>query len=240
MNRIARGAVASITAMLFRLIPRRARYSAILFIGTLLTPIVGPLLLRRFPDIWGGRRDETLRVIFLGLMRRQVRFDPRVDAHVPDEVLEVLSRGGALFLSVHFPLNALFTRWLYDRGHRVTLVRRTPLPAWVWGTDVDVPMLRPTNSVMLQIRTRLAEGAPVFLAIDRARPESHPYPVETRYGKTDIATPIFALAKRINVPTFFFSVRATKGLPVIEVERISPEPEAFAELFRRHTAEMLP
>lgn len=239
MNRLFRSAVAHAAAMAFRLVPRRARFAAVLLAGRVLAPMVGRALIRRYPEIWGSPLDETLRILFVGLMRRRVAYDPAIEAHVPEDVLTSLANGGALFVSVHFPLNPFFTRWMHDHGHDITLIRRTPLRTWVWGTDVEVELIRPAQNVMLQIRSKLEEGRPVFLALDRALPGSRPYPVETRLGTTQIATPIFTLAKRMNVPLFFFAVRATKGLPVMTIERIAPEPDVFAERFRRHTDALL-
>jgi lauroyl/myristoyl acyltransferase len=195
---------------------------------------------RRFArQVWGSATDETLRILFKGLARMRVTYEPELELQVPADITAALGQGGAIFVTVHFPLNPLFTRWLYDQGHPPAIIRETPLPSWVWGTTAELEQLRPSTNVMLQIRRKLEEGTPVLLAIDRARAESRPYRVETRFGATEIATSIFTLAQRLEVPVFFFGVRATHGLPVGRAERIEPEPHAFAEAFARYAAEML-
>ncbi|HYI09046.1 MAG TPA: hypothetical protein VEK57_08230 [Thermoanaerobaculia bacterium] len=241
IRELVRNGVSLALSLPIRVFPRRRRFRAVLAAGRALTPLAGSYVTRRFGRrVWGSPTDETLRILFKGLARMRVAYEPELDLEIPDEVLAALGKGGAVFVTVHFPLNPLFTRWLYDQGHPPVIIRETLLPSFVWGTATELELLRPSHNVMLQIRRKLEEGAPVLLAIDRARAESRPFPVETRFGPTEIATSIFTLAQRMDVPVFFFGVRATAGLPAAEVRQIEPEPQAFAEHFQRYAGQMLP
>jgi hypothetical protein len=209
--------------------------------GAMLAPLLGPILLGRYGDTVGGAIDETLRVLFRAMVRMRLRHDPRIDEDVDPELLPALEAGGAVLVSAHFPINAFFIRWLYDRGHHITAVRETPGAGYVWGTHTQLDLLPPSQHVMLQLRSKLLEGRPLVVVVDRARPTARPVPVETRFGPTAIATPIFTLAKTLGVPVFFYGVRATgSGNPLLTVRRIPPDPAAFAEHFRRHAEVMLP
>lgn len=238
---LLRGAASFFTALPFCLVPRGLRFRAVMAAASMLTPLVGPVLLRRYGNTVGSASDETLRVLCRAMVRLRVKYDVSVEADVDPELLPALRRGGTLLVSAHFPLNAFFVRWLYDRGHEVSAVRETPGRAFVWGTGTEIDILRPSHEVMLQMRTRLRAGRPLLLAIDRALPKTRPVDAATRFGLTRIATPPFALARKLGVPVFFYGVRAAKsGNPILTVRRIPPEPEAFAEHFRRHTELMLP
>jgi len=243
---LVRNAIGFLASLPFRLVPRRFRFRAAMKAGFLLAPLLGPTLRRRFENtIWfavGGPTDETLRVFFRAMVRMRLQHDPQLEADVDPELLPALKAGGVVLVSAHFPLNGFFIRWLYDHGHEVTAVRETPDRAFVWGTRTELDLMLPSpHHVMLQLRRKLVEGRALVVIIDRARPSARPMPIETRFGATAIATPIFTLAEKLNVPVFFYGVRATKsGNAVLSVRRIPPDPAVFAEHFRRHTESMLP
>jgi hypothetical protein len=238
---LVRNAVGFIASLPFRLVPARFRFRAVITAGWLLAPLLGPLLLGRYGNTVGGATDETLRVLFRAMVRMRLRHNPRIEEDVDPELLPALKAGGVVLVSAHFPINAFFIRWLYDRGHEITAVRETPGRGFVWGTRTELDLLPPSQNVMLQLRRKLADGRPLVVIIDNARPTARPIPVETRFGPNAIATPIFTLAEKVGVPVFFYGVRATKrGNPVLTVRRIPPDPAIFAEHFRRHTERMLP
>jgi len=238
---LIRNTIGFIASLPFRAVPRRFRFRAAMKAGALLAPLLGPVLLGRFENTVGGRIDETLRVLFRAMVRMRLRHDPRLDADVDAELLPALKAGGAVLVSAHFPINAFFIRWLYDHGHKITAVRSTPGRGYVWGTDTELDLLPPSANVMVQLRRKLVEGRPLVVIVDNALPSARPIPIETRFGSTAIATPIFTLAEKLGVPVFFYGVRATKsGNPALLVRRIPADPAIFAEHFRRHTELMLP
>lgn len=238
-----RTALAFLASLPIRFVPHRFRFRAVLAFARALTPLLGPLLLWRLGNVVGSAADETTRVCFRAVALMRVRLDTAFVADVDDEVQEALARGAAVFVTAHFPLNPLFTRWLFDLGHPPVLIRDDDglgAPV-VLGTARRLEVLHPHGNVMLQMRGVLLSRRPLMLAIDRARPTVRSIAFESRFGPTEIATPIFTLAEKMEVPIFFFAARATaKGLPVLTVRRIGYDPEAFAEAFRRHVELMLP
>lgn len=238
---LVRNTIGFIVSLPFRLVPRRLRFRAAMRAGFALAPLLGPILLARFGNTVGGARDETLRVLFRAMVRMHLQYDPAIEADVDSELLPALKAGGVVLVSAHFPINAFFIRWLYDHGHEITAVRESPGRGFVWGTRRELDLLPPSQGVMLQLRRKLVEGRALVVIIDRARPSARPMPIETRFGATAIATPIFTLAEKLGVPVFFYGVRATKsGSVALSVRRIPLDPAVFAEHFRRHTELMLP
>ena len=238
---LVRNTIGFIASLPFRLVPRRFRFRVAMKAGTALAPLLGPILLGRFENNVGGRIDETLRVLFRALVRMRLHHDPQMDEDVDPELLPALKAGGAVLVSAHFPINAFFIRWLHDQGHAITAVRSTPGRGFVWGTNTELDLLPPSGNVMVQLRRKLMLGRPVVVIVDKALPTARPMPIETRFGSTAVATPIFTLAEKLGVPVFFYGVRATKSAnPTLFVRRIPPDPAIFAEHFRRHTELMLP
>lgn len=239
---LVRNTLAFLASLPFRLVPRRFRFPAVLAFARLLTPLIGNLLLRRLGNVVGSAADETTRACMRAVARMRVRLDTAFQPDIDEDALATLARGPAVFVTAHFPMNGLFTRWLFDHGHMPVLLRdddRLGGPT-MWGTATQIDVLHPGENVMLQMRRVLREGRALMLAIDRARPGVRSIPFESRFGATALATPVFALAEKMHVPLFFFGGRATKGLPVLTVRRIPYDPQAFAEEFRRHAAAMLP
>lgn len=240
---LVRNTLAFLASLPFRLVPRSLRFRFVLMLGAALTPLVARTLMDRggvHPTV-GSARDEALRILFRALTRMRVTYDAAIEADVDETLLPSMRNGAVVFVSGHLPINGLLMRWLYDQGHQITGVRETPGKAFVWGTDVEIEILPPARNIMLQMRQRLTSGRSLLLAIDRARPNARPFPTVTRFGPTDIATPIFTLVEKLGIPIFFYGVRATKnGPPILTVRRIAATPEAFAEEFRRQTELMLP
>ncbi|HEX8618332.1 MAG TPA: hypothetical protein VF911_12160 [Thermoanaerobaculia bacterium] len=237
-----RNALGFLASLPFRLVPRRLRFDAVMRFGFAIAPFAGPRLVGRFENVVGGSIDETLRVLFRALLRTGIRYEPRIEADVDEELLPALRAGGIIGVTAHFPLNAFFLRWLHDQGHGViTAVRDMPGRSNIWGTGTPIDLIQPTRHVMVQMRKKLSEGCPLLLAIDRAKPHTRAIAVETRFGATAVATPMFTLAEKMGVPMFFYAVRVTESRAVrLTVRRIPYDPNAFAEQFRRHSELMLP
>jgi hypothetical protein len=226
----------------FVVMPRRARFRAGLAASRLLAPVVGRPLLRRYGNVVGSATDETTRVLFRAMARMRVRLPTQFTADFDaDDLAETLKRGGAIFVTAHFPMNPVFTRWLADRGHVPVMVRvNDGISPMIWGTLARPDLLHPGPNTLIQIRRALRQQRLVLLAIDRALDIARSLRFESRFGTTAIATPVFAFARKLNVPLFFIGARATRnGLPVVTVRRIAYDPSAFVEEFRRHTEAML-
>lgn len=240
---LVRTVLALLASLPLRIVPRALRFAAGLRLARLLTPLIGDLLLRRLGNVVGSALDETTRACFRAIARMKVKLDTAFIADIDRDVLATVSRGAAVFVTAHFPVNGVFTRWLFDAGHPPVLVRDDDglAPPVIWGTSRSVEVIHPHGNVMLQMRRVLLEGKPLMLAIDRARPGVRSLAFDSRFGETVIATPVFTLAGKMGVPLFFFGARVTAdGLPVLTVRRIPYDPQAFADEFRRHTAQMLP
>ena len=182
----------------FRLLPRAARFRAALIVARLFAWPIALLMVRRVVDTptCGGAVDQSLRVMLRLLTWSGVRFDPIVVAEGD------LDRSG-IFVSGHFPLNALFTRALHDRGIRpLTLKARPEMDTLTWGTDLADDAVTPSASVFVTFRHVLAEGRPVILEIDSGSVTKRTVPLDDR----QISTSIFELAHRLRAPLSFFAV----------------------------------
>lgn len=236
-----RYAAAVVAAAPIAALPRRVRFPVLCWLSRLLTPLVGPALLRRYGDVTGSAADETARVLFRAMARSRIGFDVTFQRDFEADLLETVDRTGAIFATAHFPLNPLFTRWLHDRSQRPVIVRDDDDGApIIWGTAERLDLMHPGPGVLVQMRGALLQRRIVLIAIDRARAGVRSVEIETRFGKMAIATPALTFARRVNVPLFFFGARAAAdGSIVVTVRRLTYDPQHYVQEFRRHTEQML-
>jgi hypothetical protein len=239
---LVRNALAFVASIPIRLVPRAMRFRAVLYIARILTPVLGPLLLRRYENVVSGAADETARVCFRAMARMRVPLDTEFHPDMDEDVLKTLETSAAVFVTAHFPMNPVFTRWLLDHGHRAVLLRAGNIgEPTIWGTVTSPDYVHPGPRVLLDIRRALRTARTFLVAIDAATPGVRAVEAHGRFGTTAIATPIFAFAERLRLPLFFFAARLTRtGLPILTVRRIPYDPQAFVEHFRRHAEQMLP
>jgi hypothetical protein len=162
------------------------------------------------------------------MVRLGVTFDP----HVEIAGLELLPPGPAIFVSGHFMLNILLSRWMYDRGERVTIIHWRPGSMRVIGTGVTIDALDTTPQVLLQVRSRLAGGARVVADVDNpasATGEALYLP----HGTVYVSDRIFRLAERLGVPVRFFATRIVNGQARITIEQpTSGDADTMVREFR--------
>lgn len=221
-------------------VPRRMRFGVTCRAARILAPVVGPLLLRRYGNVLGSTTDETARILFRALARMRVPFDVTFTSDMDGDVLQTLRHEGAVFVTAHFPMNALFRRWLFDHGQDPVTIRINDRGAPViWGTAQRFQVLPSGRTALVQMRRALLERRTVLIAIERPQPGVRSVAFESRFGTISIATPVFTLAEKMRVPLFFFGVRATADGSAITVRRLPYDPQAFIDEFRRHTEQML-
>lgn len=220
-----------------RLLPRRLRFRAVLVLARLVAPLAVALLSRtRYGGLpTQGRVNTTVRLLCRAMTAAGTRFDPEVRYDGPE------SLAGALLVSGHFPLNALVTRLLFDRGTPPTIVKRFPLAdPYYWGSFVRDHVLEPSPAVLVKVRHALAQGRPVFIDIDSYEEVARGVTAHTAYGTMHVSTAVFDFARRANVPLYFACGRnERRGLPVVFVRRIEPDVEAFLAHYREQGARIV-
>jgi hypothetical protein len=221
---------AHVTGTILHLVPRRFRFRIALRTARLITPIVRrSMLYRHRMSLQDGPREETLRIVLRAMTRIGVPFDPEVEV----DGAELVPDGPAIFVSGHFMLNILMSRWLHDRGETVTIVRwRPPAGLTVIGTTERLDALDTTPAVLVQARRRLAAGGKLIVDADGPDPaagEALRLPQETVY----VSDRIFRFAARIDVPVVFFATRFTARGPRLTLRRPSaPDASTMTREFR--------
>ena len=150
------------------MLPPAARYRATVRIARTTAALLGPALMRR-PQRYACSTllDETIRALLRTMARKQMAFDPAVNAEIPDDLVPTIRERGAILVSGHFPLNALATRFLHDQGVPPVVARASvDGDRYVWGTGHLLDYLLPKRTVLLQIREILAQHRPVLMSID--------------------------------------------------------------------------
>jgi len=227
---------ANLAAAATRLVPRRARYPLALRLARITLRWLGPTLMKR-PQryLFSSVLDETIRVLLRVMARHGIAFDPNPRLCVPPDL-----NHGAIFVGAHFPLNAMATRFLHDRGFRPLVLLGIPDGSnFIWGTSEPLACITPGPAVLVTLRDRLREGHAIVMVLDRADREERTQLVETALGTIPIATPIFEFAKRMAVPLYWICARTDEtGEPVVYIERIEPSFDAYAALLREHAAQL--
>lgn len=224
------------TGRAFALLPRRFRFRTVLALARLLAPLAVALLARsRYSGMTQGPVDATVRLLCRAMIVAGTRFDPRVRYDGPDDLR------GALLVSGHFPLNALVTRHLFDRGTPPAVVKRfTRIDPFYWGTTVRDEVLELSPSVLVRVRSALAQGRPVFIDVDTREDVPRAVTATTAYGTLNVSTAIFDFARRCNVPIYFACGRSERrGLPLVYVRRIEPDVQAFIAEYREQAARIV-
>lgn len=233
-------ALADLFAGAMRLLPRRARYPFALRLARSVTRFAAPWLKRRSPGYaWATPVEETIRSILRAMARRGIAFDPRLRKEVDRDLMEASRDRGAIIVGAHFPLNGFVTRYLHDLGlHTVVLEAAVGSDGYIWGTSLRVDAVTPRQTILLTLRDRLRSGQLVLMVLDRAEEEDRTELVDTAAGLIPIATPIFAFAKRLDVPLYWMCGRAyAAGDAVVWIKRIETFDDYAAEL-RRHAREV--
>lgn len=211
----------------FRLLPQRRRFGAAVATARLAARLLAPALRRRgYVGTVAAPADATVRVLCRAMTAAGTRFDPIVRWDGPEDL------AGALLVSGHFPLNALVTRALFDRGLPPAVVKRVPLAdPYYWGSFVRDEVVTATPDALLRIRGILRTGRPAFIDIDSSAPVPRGITVETARGIQYVSTAAFDFARRAAVPLYFACARSEKsGPPLVYVRRIETVEEFIAHL----------
>jgi hypothetical protein len=216
-----------------RIVPRRMRFRVVVSLARVIAPMFVALLsMARYRGPIAGRVDATVRVLCRAMTAAGTRFDPEVRYDGPE------SLAGALLISGHFPLNALVTRSLFDRGMPPVIVKRFPLAdPYYWGSFVRDDVIEPSSTSLVKVRSALAEGRPVFIDIDSSDEVRRGVTADMAYGTVNVSTAVFDFARRSNAPLYFACGRNERsGLPRVIVRRIEPEVEEFLAHYREEGA----
>ncbi|MFP5245624.1 MAG: hypothetical protein ACLGH0_02935, partial [Thermoanaerobaculia bacterium] len=166
-----------------RFLPRSKRFSAAVWLSRALRPLLWPLLRRRIIVAFAGPYDETLRIVLRAAVRLGIEYDPRPEIDVPQDFVETIRARGGILVTGHFALNPLMSRYLYDLGIAPAPVRTYPeLDPSYWGTDAPIEILKPSPTLLVKIRTRLAEKRPVIVTVDAKEESGRMQLVQTVFG----------------------------------------------------------
>jgi hypothetical protein len=224
---------AAAVGIAFRLLPRSWRFRTATAIARSTTPIAMRFLRAvHYSGIVVAPGDAMLRVLARAMMWTRTRFDPTPKLDLPDDLIEVTRRQGAIFASGHFPLNWIITRYLYDQGLWPAIVKVFPhADPYIWGTTVTDDLVLNTPAILVRFRSILREQRPIVLDIDGGG-LGETVPVDTVLGRGYVATGIFRFAAKMNVPIYFACARLeASGEPRLFVRRVQ-SAEEFNEHFR--------
>jgi hypothetical protein len=224
----ARVTILRLLALAVALCPRRTRFSALLHLSRVATP-----LLRRIaptPPFFGnldGYREQVIIEALARLTRHGILVEPRLTV----KGQAALPAGGAILVSGHFSLNWLFLRWLHDHGARVRAVAPEPPPQSDFiGTRMPLHFIKADALGLLRIRRWVAAGGVVGIVLDRREGGARWHSVPTVAGPLFVTDMIMRLAERANLPLLFVSTRLTAG-DEVEVEVIRPTGTHAAVIF---------
>jgi hypothetical protein len=242
MNSPERGwqVLANLFAVAVRLVPRKMRYPFALRLARTITRFAGPRLMKRpHRYLWSTVVEETIRAILRAMARRGIAFEPRVRLEVESDLVETVRARGAILVGAHFPLNALVTRYLHDRGcHSIVLAGILGEDYYIWGTSVRQDAVTPRQTILVTLRERLRERRAVVMVLDRAEEEDRTKLIETVMGPIPVATPIFEFAKKLGIPLYWTCARAyASGDAVVWIKSIETFEDYAVEL-RRHAQEV--
>ena len=148
------------------------------------------------------------------MYRQHRRFEPLLNVTGADLLEDVT--GGALLITGHFVLNALFFRWLSDRGRDVVAVtRRTHDNACqkLFGTDRRIEVIPADALTFVQMQRRLAEGKLVCYMPDApgVADGEGVRPLQAPSGAFCVHDAPFRFAEKTGFPVFFWATRLTNS-----------------------------
>ncbi|HEV3484912.1 MAG TPA: hypothetical protein VG106_05860 [Vicinamibacterales bacterium] len=230
---------ADLVGHLFRLLPRRWRFGAARRIALTLAPLLRRTrYYARRNSLIDGHREEALRIVLRCMIRSGVAFDPAMLVHGG----ELVPRGSAFLFTGHFLLNnVMITRWLHDRGERITWFVAGPRePMFYGGTRVPLEVLQRGTAALLRARRLLAEGQKVLAGFEEVNPHEDSIPVETAAGVRHVTPALARFAARLEVPVLFAATHFhDDGRVVVTFARPSSNETLvaeFCEFLRAHTA----
>lgn len=197
-----------------RLVPGGLRFGlAVRLAGILAVPMRAS---RGFVDLRRGLPLNSERDLALNLLLRSMTSSGTLFA-VPlrmegEEVLRAaLSSGqGTVIVSPHALLSRLLLRYLYDRGHRPTIIGGMDgIP--LTGTRVTLPTVHPSPTVLLLARRRLRAGGIVCANVDHLEGMGkRTSAFEGPQGEIRFSDSIFRLAVRCGAQVIFTAARAER------------------------------
>lgn len=176
--------------------PRPWRFAAAVLVARMLQPVI------RHSRAYAHRktmrtdhlRETTLDLVMLMLGRHRVPFDPAV--HVTNPHLLEPDERPVLLVSPHTSLSLFILRHLHDRRIPHIVVSLGPLQ--VAGTGLEAPILPPTPSLFVRLRSEFVPGRIVAGMIDRAESERHTVTLRTAEHEFYVDTALLQFGRRAN------------------------------------------
>jgi lauroyl/myristoyl acyltransferase len=200
------------TAM--RLLPRRRRFGAAIFIARAAVPLV-----RRTEAFREQRRGNVdgaceiaLYFVLNTLTKNGTEFDPAITVHGDDELQRALAAGkGALVISPHMVLSLLMVRFFHDSGYDPLVIAADPQMR-VGGTTLTAQTVQPSPTFLVAIRTKLRAGRLVCGMPDRGEhSEGRTIEFATANGRIILAPALMQVAARCEAKVIFLKVYVEQG-----------------------------
>lgn len=224
------------TAM--RLVPRRYRFGAAVFIARAALPLFRRTYAYREQELKGfdGPQEIALHFILNALTRKGTRFDPVIDVKGFEEFERAYEAGkGVLVVGPHAALTLLMIRHFYDRGIDPVVISPDPQMR-VGGTDVTARTVQPSPTFLVKTRSRLRRGELVCAMPDRA--EHHgdrTIEFATANGRVIVAPALTHVAARCGAKVVFTEVhmegRVLVGTIAVPSAESAGAPDAIIKEF---------
>ena len=201
-------------AVAMRLVPRRYRFGAALFVSRAATPLLRLTDAYRKQELIGfdGPREIALHFVLNALTRNGARFDPIVEVRGLAELERACAAGtGVLVLGPHAALTLLMIRLFYDRGLDPVVI--TPDPGMrVAGTTLKVRTVQPSPTFLVKTRGGLRRGELVCAMPDRAEHHgARTVEFVTADGRVIVAPALMRVAARCGARVIFTEVHTEGG-----------------------------
>ena len=201
-------------AAAMRLVPRRYRFGAAVFVARAAAPLLRLTDAYRRQESIGfdGPREIALHFVLNALTRNGARFDPVVEVTGLAELERAYAAGtGVLVLGPHAALTLLMIRLFHDRGLDPVVI--TPDP-WmrVAGTTQPVRAVLPSPTFLVKTRGRLRRGELVCAMPDRAEHHgARTVEFATARGRVIVAPALMHVAARCGARVIFTEAHTEGG-----------------------------
>jgi lauroyl/myristoyl acyltransferase len=222
-----------------RLLPRRRRFGAAIFLARAAVPFV-----RRTEAFREQRRGNVdgaceiaLYFVLNTLTKNGTEFDPVINVTGDDELKRALAAGkGVLVVSPHMVLSLLMVRLFHDSGYDPLVIAADPQMR-ISGTTLTAQTIQPSPTFLVATRTKLRAGRLVCGMPDRGEhSEGRTLEFTTANGPIILAPALMQVAARCESRVILLKVHVEQGGVVAQM---IPASESSAGSADRITADFI-
>ena len=199
----------SCLALAMRLVPRRCRFDAAVFVARAALPLLRRTDAYREQEMirFDNPHEIALHFILNALTRNGTQFDPVISVNGYEKFEQAYRAGkGVLVIGPHAALTLLMIRHFYDCGLDPIVISPDPQMR-VGGTTVTARTVQPSPTFLVKTRSRLRRGELVCAMPDRA--EHHgdrTVEFATVKGRVIVAPALMQVAARCGAEVIFTEV----------------------------------